>query len=56
MWRPSEQSIAIPAKGLRRASTSFVTGPSADLHSGTPRPARFSALLHVVAEILASLH
>ena len=54
MWRPSEPSIAIAARGVLALDVT-VTGPSSDLHSGrhggaVPNPN------HALAAILASLH
>ncbi len=54
MWRPSEPSIPIAAKGLLALDV-VVSGPATDLHSGrhggaVPNP------LHALAKILASLH
>jgi acetylornithine deacetylase/succinyl-diaminopimelate desuccinylase-like protein len=54
MWRPSEPSIAIAAKGLL-AFDIVVTGPNADLHSGRHGGAVQNPL-HALAEILAGLH
>jgi acetylornithine deacetylase/succinyl-diaminopimelate desuccinylase-like protein len=54
MWRASEPSIAIAAKGLL-ALDLLVTGPSADLHSGRHGGAVQNPL-HALAEILAGLH
>jgi acetylornithine deacetylase/succinyl-diaminopimelate desuccinylase-like protein len=54
MWRPSEPSIAIGAKGLL-ALDLVVTGPSADLHSGRHGGAVQNPL-HALAQILAGLH
>jgi acetylornithine deacetylase/succinyl-diaminopimelate desuccinylase-like protein len=54
MWRPSEPSIAIAAKGLL-ALDLIVTGPSADLHSGRHGGAVQNPN-HALAEIIAGLH
>src|SRR5438128_5417936 len=54
MWRSSEPSIAIAAKGLL-ALDLVVTGPSADLHSGRHGGAVQNPL-HALAQILAGLH
>jgi acetylornithine deacetylase/succinyl-diaminopimelate desuccinylase-like protein len=54
MWRPSEPSIAIGAKGLL-ALELVVTGPSVDLHSGRHGGAVQNPL-HALAELLAGLH
>jgi acetylornithine deacetylase/succinyl-diaminopimelate desuccinylase-like protein len=54
MWRPSEPSIAIAAKGLLALDV-VVTGPSVDLHSGRHGGAVQNPL-HALAEILAGLH
>ena len=54
MWRPTEPSISLSSKGLVSLDI-IVEGASSDLHSG-----RFGGTvanpLHVLAEILASLH
>jgi acetylornithine deacetylase/succinyl-diaminopimelate desuccinylase-like protein len=54
MWRPSEPSVALASKGLVTLDI-VVEGASSDLHSG-----RYGGTvanpLHVLAEILASLH
>ena len=54
MWRPSEPSVSLASKGLV-ALDIIVEGASSDLHSG-----RYGGTvanpLHVLAEILASLH
>jgi acetylornithine deacetylase/succinyl-diaminopimelate desuccinylase-like protein len=54
MWRSSEPSIAIAAKGLLALDLA-VTGPGADLHSGRHGGAVQNPL-HALAQILASLH
>jgi acetylornithine deacetylase/succinyl-diaminopimelate desuccinylase-like protein len=54
MWRPSEPSIAIGAKGLL-ALDLVVTGPNVDLHSGRHGGAVQNPL-HALAQILAGLH
>ena len=54
MWRSSEPSIAIAAKGLLGLDI-VVTGPGADLHSGRHGGAVQNPL-HALAQILASLH
>jgi acetylornithine deacetylase/succinyl-diaminopimelate desuccinylase-like protein len=54
MWRSSEPSIAIAAKGLL-ALDIVVTGPGADLHSGRHGGA-IQNPLHALAQILAGLH
>lgn len=54
MWRPSEPSIAIAAKGLL-ALDIVVTGPSTDLHSGRHGGAVQNPV-HALAQILAGLH
>jgi acetylornithine deacetylase/succinyl-diaminopimelate desuccinylase-like protein len=54
MWRPSEPSIAIGAKGLL-ALDLVVTGPDVDLHSGRHGGAVQNPL-HALAQILAGLH
>jgi acetylornithine deacetylase/succinyl-diaminopimelate desuccinylase-like protein len=54
MWRTSEPSIAIAAKGLL-AFGLVVTGPNADLHSGRHGGAVQNPL-HALAQILAGLH
>ena len=54
MWRPTEPSIAIAAKGLL-ALDLIVTGPSADLHSGRHGGAVQNPN-HALAAILAGLH
>ncbi len=54
MWRPTEPSVSLASKGLVSLDV-IVTGASTDLHSG-----RYGGTvanpLHVLAEILASLH
>ena len=54
MWRPSEPSIPIAAKGLLALDV-VVTGPAADLHSGRHGGAVQNPI-HALARILASLH
>jgi acetylornithine deacetylase/succinyl-diaminopimelate desuccinylase-like protein len=54
MWRSSEPSVAIAAKGLL-ALDLVVSGPGADLHSGRHGGAVQNPL-HALAQILASLH
>jgi acetylornithine deacetylase/succinyl-diaminopimelate desuccinylase-like protein len=54
MWRASEPSIPIAAKGLVALDVT-VTGPSHDLHSGRHGGAVHNPL-HGLASILASLH
>jgi acetylornithine deacetylase/succinyl-diaminopimelate desuccinylase-like protein len=54
MWRPTEPSIAIAAKGLLALDLT-VSGPSADLHSGRHGGAVQNPI-HALAEILAGLH
>jgi acetylornithine deacetylase/succinyl-diaminopimelate desuccinylase-like protein len=54
MWRSSEPSIAIAAKGLL-ALEIVVTGPGTDLHSGRHGGAVQNPL-HALAQILAGLH
>ncbi|HEU5264682.1 MAG TPA: dipeptidase [Gaiellaceae bacterium] len=54
MWRPSEPSIPIAAKGLVSLDLT-VTGPSADLHSGRHGGAVQNPL-HALSVVLASLH
>ena len=54
MWRPSEPSVPIAAKGLLALDIE-VTGPSSDLHSGRHGGAVQNPN-HALAEILASLH
>jgi acetylornithine deacetylase/succinyl-diaminopimelate desuccinylase-like protein len=54
MWRPSEPSIAIAAKGLLALDV-VVTGPSADLHSGRHGGAVQNPV-HALARIVAGLH
>jgi acetylornithine deacetylase/succinyl-diaminopimelate desuccinylase-like protein len=54
MWRASEPSIAIAAKGLLGLDLT-VTGPSSDLHSGRHGGAVQNPI-HALAGILASLH
>jgi acetylornithine deacetylase/succinyl-diaminopimelate desuccinylase-like protein len=54
MWRFSEPSIAIAAKGLV-AFDLVVTGPATDLHSGRHGGAVRNPL-HALAELLAGLH
>jgi acetylornithine deacetylase/succinyl-diaminopimelate desuccinylase-like protein len=54
MWRSSEPSIPIAAKGLV-AFDLVVTGPATDLHSGRHGGAVRNPL-HALAELLAGLH
>ena len=54
MWRPSEPSVAIAAKGLL-ALDLVVTGPAGDLHSGRHGGAVQNPN-HALARIVASLH
>jgi len=54
MWRASEPSIAIAAKGLL-ALELVVTGPGSDLHSGRHGGAVLNPN-HALAELVASLH
>jgi acetylornithine deacetylase/succinyl-diaminopimelate desuccinylase-like protein len=54
MWRSSEPSIAIAAKGLL-ALDIVVTGPRSDLHSGRHGGAVQNPL-HALAHLLAGLH
>jgi acetylornithine deacetylase/succinyl-diaminopimelate desuccinylase-like protein len=54
MWRPSEPSIAIAAKGLLALDV-VVTGPDTDLHSGRHGGAVQNPV-HALARILAGLH
>jgi acetylornithine deacetylase/succinyl-diaminopimelate desuccinylase-like protein len=54
MWRPTEPSIAIAAKGLVGLDL-VVTGPSTDLHSGRHGGAVQNPL-HALADLLAGLH
>ncbi|HEX6763348.1 MAG TPA: dipeptidase [Gaiellaceae bacterium] len=54
MWRPSEPSVAIAAKGLL-ALDLVVTGPETDLHSGRHGGAVHNPN-HALARIVASLH
>jgi acetylornithine deacetylase/succinyl-diaminopimelate desuccinylase-like protein len=54
MWRPTEPSVAIAAKGLL-ALDLIVTGPSADLHSGRHGGAVQNPN-HALAEIITGLH
>jgi acetylornithine deacetylase/succinyl-diaminopimelate desuccinylase-like protein len=54
MWRPSEPSVAIAAKGLV-ALDLVVTGPASDLHSGRHGGAVHNPN-HALARIVASLH
>jgi acetylornithine deacetylase/succinyl-diaminopimelate desuccinylase-like protein len=54
MWRPSEPSIPIAAKGLLALDV-VVTGPAADLHSGRHGGAVQNPI-HALARILAGLH
>jgi acetylornithine deacetylase/succinyl-diaminopimelate desuccinylase-like protein len=54
MWRPSEPSVPIAAKGLLALDIE-VTGPTSDLHSGRHGGAVQNPN-HALARILASLH
>jgi acetylornithine deacetylase/succinyl-diaminopimelate desuccinylase-like protein len=54
MWRPSEPSIAVAAKGLL-ALDLVVDGPASDLHSGRHGGAILNPN-HALASIVASLH
>jgi acetylornithine deacetylase/succinyl-diaminopimelate desuccinylase-like protein len=54
MWRASEPSIPIAAKGLLALDV-VVTGPATDLHSGRHGGAVQNPL-HALAQILAGLH
>jgi acetylornithine deacetylase/succinyl-diaminopimelate desuccinylase-like protein len=54
MWRPSEPSIPVAAKGLVALDV-VVTGPATDLHSGRHGGAVQNPV-HALARILASLH
>ena len=54
MWRPSEPSIAIAAKGILALDV-VVTGPGTDLHSGRHGGAVRNPL-HALAQLLAGLH
>ncbi len=54
MWRASEPSIAIAAKGLLGLDVAVV-GPASDLHSGRHGGAVLNPN-HALAEIVASLH
>jgi acetylornithine deacetylase/succinyl-diaminopimelate desuccinylase-like protein len=54
MWRASEPSIAIAAKGIL-AFDVVVTGPGTDLHSGRHGGAVQNPL-HALAQLLAGLH
>lgn len=54
MWRPSEPSVSVAAKGLLALDVE-VTGPSSDLHSGRHGGAVQNPN-HALARILASLH
>jgi acetylornithine deacetylase/succinyl-diaminopimelate desuccinylase-like protein len=54
MWRASEPSVAVAAKGLL-ALDLVVTGPSSDLHSGRHGGAVHNPN-HALARIVASLH
>jgi acetylornithine deacetylase/succinyl-diaminopimelate desuccinylase-like protein len=54
MWRSSEPSIVIAAKGIL-AFDVVVTGPSTDLHSGRHGGAVQNPL-HALAQLLAGLH
>jgi acetylornithine deacetylase/succinyl-diaminopimelate desuccinylase-like protein len=54
MWRPSEPSVPVAAKGLLALDIE-VTGPASDLHSGRHGGAVQNPN-HALARILASLH
>jgi acetylornithine deacetylase/succinyl-diaminopimelate desuccinylase-like protein len=54
MWRSSEPSIAIAAKGILALDV-VVTGPGTDLHSGRHGGAVQNPL-HALAQLLAGLH
>src|SRR4051794_21169462 len=54
MWRPSEPSVPVAAKGLLALDIE-VTGPASDLHSGR-HGGGVQNPLHALAAILASLH
>jgi acetylornithine deacetylase/succinyl-diaminopimelate desuccinylase-like protein len=54
MWRPTEPSVAVAAKGLLGLDL-VVTGPAADLHSGRHGGAVQNPN-HALARIVASLH
>jgi acetylornithine deacetylase/succinyl-diaminopimelate desuccinylase-like protein len=54
MWRPSEPSVPIAAKGLLALDIE-VSGPASDLHSGR-HGGGVQNPNHALAEILASLH
>jgi acetylornithine deacetylase/succinyl-diaminopimelate desuccinylase-like protein len=54
MWRPTEPSVPVAAKGLLALDIE-VTGPASDLHSGRHGGAVQNPL-HALAAILASLH
>jgi acetylornithine deacetylase/succinyl-diaminopimelate desuccinylase-like protein len=54
MWRPSEPSVPVAAKGLLALDIE-VAGPASDLHSGRHGGAVQNPL-HALATILASLH
>jgi acetylornithine deacetylase/succinyl-diaminopimelate desuccinylase-like protein len=54
MWRPSEPSVPVAAKGLLALDIE-VTGPASDLHSGRHGGAVQNPN-HALVEILASLH
>src|SRR4051794_30572238 len=54
MWRPSEPSVPVAAKGLLALDIE-VSGPASDLHSGRHGGAVQNPL-HALAAILASLH
>jgi acetylornithine deacetylase/succinyl-diaminopimelate desuccinylase-like protein len=54
MWRPTEPSVAIAAKGLLALDV-VVEGPSSDLHSGRHGGAVHNPN-HALAAIVASLH
>src|SRR3954470_6717605 len=54
MWRPSEPSVPVAAKGLLALDIE-VTGPASDLHSGRHGGAVHNPN-HALARILAALH
>src|SRR4051794_14195072 len=54
MWRPSEPSVPVAAKGLLALDIE-VSGPASDLHSGRHGGAVQNPL-HALAAVLASLH
>jgi acetylornithine deacetylase/succinyl-diaminopimelate desuccinylase-like protein len=54
MWRPSEPSVPVAAKGLLALDIA-VTGPASDLHSGRHGGAVQNPI-HALAAVLAGLH